>query len=224
MMTNDITQEQLNGLVPLGKLKALLGVTSEKEKRAATGGVLPRTYLVVSADKIRDIRTVEPTADEGAYLTLETARGVLPPTYGPRMIDGVEYGARFSIPTLEIKGYTPDQIVTFRQRLADYRQRVEAERVALSESRKALFQRFLDGDPNVELRIFETTPAVPDPTGGNRVGDSQFGRVKYTRNGALQTQIPVPGTERYDPASGRWIREDDGNERVESQELTELAP
>ena len=198
-MENDITQDQLDGLVTVAELPKAVGYINTKEKEASVKGGLLRTYRVVDAEKIAETRTKKATKNEGRYLTLENARTVLPPSYSAREIDGDVYAALHHPPTVEIRGYRPEQVETFRERLADYREEKERQRKARAEDRNALLQRWLSGDEHVAIHFTDTAAvSAPSPVAGNRV----VARPRFTREEGRHVEVDT-----WDPVGGRWVPE-----------------
>lgn len=202
----DLNQTDLNGLVRVAELKVAVGYTNEKEKSASVKGILPKTYKVVEAAAIAEMRTKKVGKNEGPYLTVESARAVLPPAYSAREIEGDVYAALRHPPTTEIRGYLPEEVETFTTRLSEYRAERERARLARAESRRALLDRFLAGDENVQLHFTDTAAVqAHDPTGANVVGTSQFGVREFSRKEAAHFVNPPAGVARFDVNEERWI-------------------
>lgn len=148
----DIPQDELDGFVPQFELAATVGAQTQAERDAACN-VAFRTYRVVKAEDIADLRTDDPTDDAQPYLTTDEARKVLPPTYRPRKVGGAEYPALHHPKTTVIRGYGASLVREARERLAAHRAEVEAKRKRLAEDRAGMFERWMAGDADVRLRF-----------------------------------------------------------------------
>ena len=151
-----LTQAELEGLVTQSDLSAAVGWQSREEKDAAVGSRSAMEYVAVHVDDIDGLRTDGGRRFKGKeWLTVTTAREILPPTYAPREIEGQGYPALHRIPTRTVRGFTQDEVKAMRQRLIEYRERLESERLERVADRKSKFERWLAGDAKITLRIFD---------------------------------------------------------------------
>ena len=206
-MADQITQTQLDGLVTVAELPRAVGYTNAKEKEASVKGTFFRTFRVVEAAKIAETRTKKATKDEGKFLTVENARAVLPPSYSAREIDGDVYPALHHPPTVEIRGYLPEQVATLKALLNEYREEKERQREARSSVRNALLQRWLSGDEHVAIHFTDTdVRSAPRDESGNVIGEIQFGKREFSEREAAQFEGSRAGEVAVlDWDTGRWI-------------------
>ena len=203
----EITQDELNGLVTPAELPKAVGFTNQREREAALKQASPRTFRVVEADKIADKRTTKPAKTEGRFLTVEHARSVLPPSYSSRQIDGDSYPALHHPPTVEVRAHLAEEVDAMRRRLTEYRERLESERQARADHRRAMLDRWLAGDAAVTVHISDTSTETPEnPAAGNRIGELQFGKREFSKKEAASYPGAVaPGSYWIDPETGDEI-------------------
>jgi hypothetical protein len=147
MTDSPISQSDLDGFVDSTRIDTVLGLSNQDERGAVNRA--PKTFTVVHQDDIRSIRTVPEKADERVFYTVETARGLLPPEYGPRDVDGALYPALKTVPTRRIRGYGKTQVAELQRALKAFRADAEERRLARVKERQRLHEAWLSGDATV---------------------------------------------------------------------------
>jgi hypothetical protein len=155
-MPDTLTQNDLDNLTDPADLQAAVGWDNQAEVAAVGGGKLAPEYRAVHVDDIAELRTDSKRKFRGkVYLTRENALTILPPTFGPRDVEGVEYPALNTVPTRTFRAWTADRVEGMRQRLMEHRERLERERLERAAARKAIRERIDSGDPNFRLAYEE---------------------------------------------------------------------
>ena len=146
----DVSQDQLDGFVPASKIRSALSIASDE---SLVVGPAER-YFLIAVDDLADLRI-----DQGrrfknkAFITLENARSILPPTYGPRDVDGATYPALHRVPRREVRGYLASKVEAIRARLASLREEREERRQRVVAERKSKFDAWLSGDESFDFQV-----------------------------------------------------------------------
>lgn len=155
-MPDTLSQEQLDNLTDPSDLQAAVGWENHAEMAAVGGGKLAPEYRAVHVEDIAEYRTDNGRRFKGkTWLTKDTAREILPPTFGPRDVEGTMYPALNTVPTRTFRAWTADRVERMRERLTEHRERLERERLERAEARKAIRERIDSGDPNFRLAYEE---------------------------------------------------------------------
>lgn len=153
METPTLDQSELNGFVHGHAIADVLKFANAKERTAINPR--PTEYRVVDIDDLNGIRTDAPKDGEPKYLSFDNALAILPPEYGPRDIDGIEYPAVKGVPVRYVKGFSKSQVSRLQESLFVHRES-EAQKLAdRVAKRKAKLEAWLSGDPDVTLNFMQ---------------------------------------------------------------------
>ena len=150
-MSNTPDPVDLSNFVLKADFPSTVWYTGGAERDAAEHGIEPKRIRVVRAEDIAKLRTDTPKKNEPEWMTPEDARAVLPASYRQREIDGDVYPALNHPTTVEIVGYTAEQVAQAREQLAEHRRGVEAARQRRVEDRAAWLQRWVDGEDGLSV-------------------------------------------------------------------------